>query len=120
MRMVEICIERMSRVNINNPQYTLTEILEDVCNAMGEPVEKVTSNDRHKEYTICRQIYSYVSRIYTRETLCNIQKVVGYGDHTTVVSNVKKLRGYLRVGDPAFREKWDMYIDNSKIYKNLL
>lgn len=119
MRMVEICIEKMARININKPQYTLVEILEDVCYAMGQPIEKVTSRDRHKEYATCRQIYSYVSRMYTMEPLSKIRKAVGYDDHTTVVSNVKKLRGYLRVGDPVFRDKWDLYTENSKIYKNI-
>lgn len=119
MRMVDICVTEMSKKILNRRDYTLEEILVDVCEAMDQPIDKVKSRNRHKEYTVCRQIYSYIARIHTKESLSRMSKVVGYGDHTTIISNDKKVKAFIRLNDPSFRDHWDKYTENSKIWKRI-
>lgn len=117
--MVEICMDEMLKTGVDKNEYTLEEILSDVCDAMGQPIAKVKSRDRHKEYTICRQIYSYVSRIHTKYSLSQMSKVVGYEDHTTIIANDKKVKAYLRLNDPSFIDHWEKYTENSNIWNRL-
>ena len=117
MRMVDICVDGMLKIGKRPHVYSLNEILADVCNAMEQPMKKVVSKDRHREFVTCRQIYCYVARLHTKHSLLDISVVVGYDDHTTIIANNKKITNFLRHKDPIFLEYWDKYTEISEIWK---
>jgi chromosomal replication initiation ATPase DnaA len=115
--MVDICAEETPKIGKHNKMYSLNEILADVCNAMEQPIKKVVSKDRHREIVTCRQIYGYIARLHTKHSLWDISVVVGYDDHTTIISNNKKIRNFIKQKDPIFMESWDKYTEKSEIWK---
>lgn len=115
--MVDICIEEAHKMGQPSKVYTLNEILVDVCNAMEQPLKKVVGKDRHREIVTCRQIYGYVARLHTKHSLWEISVVVGYDNHTTIIANNKKIRGFIKQKDPIFMESWDKYTERSEIWK---
>src|SRR5688572_32108770 len=114
MRIVNICAEEAHK--IGRKEYSLEDILNDVCVTMGQPLKIIKSKDRHREYAICRQIYCYVSRTCTKHPLQKIADVAGYGDHTTVVKNSKKVRGWISHKDSVFMPLWEKYKDESNVW----
>lgn len=115
--MVDICVSEMSKKG--HRLYTLEEILQDVCDAMGITVKEIKNRRRFRKLSIPRQIYGYVAKIHTNKSYNDISNVVGYNDHTTVIKNNKKVLHSLKHKDPVFMEYWDKYIEKSIIYKHV-
>lgn len=96
---------------------TLEMILEDVCQAQEEPIDKVVSKNRKREFVLCRMVYCYLAGEKTSFTLEEIGNVISK-DHTSVIDAIQTALEYLISKDLVFIEKWDKYKEKSKIFNS--
>lgn len=104
--------EDMKRKAGLSPELVLT----DICQALGEPLIKVTSKSRKREYVLCRMIYFYVMRRKTRVTLVAMGEAAGGRDHTTAIHSIQAAKDYLDTRESEFMKAWDDYLDNSQLF----
>lgn len=93
----------------------LEEILQDVCDVFGQPIEKMTMPGKKEEVVMCKRIYCYVATLLTDATF----KVIGVlinKDHTTVMHHRASVIDWKSVNDSIFMKTWKKYTGNSKIW----
>lgn len=66
-----------------------------VCAFLQLTPDEVRSENQHREFVRARQYIYYLARKYTPSTCKSLGLRYGNRDHTTVISAVKKIKGYL-------------------------
>ena len=72
----------------------ILEILEMICEHQLQPMEKVLSKSRKREYVFCRQLAMTICYNARIESLAEIGSIIGGKDHATVL-HAKKTIGNL-------------------------
>lgn len=93
----------------NNQPITPELIINTVSEHLNISVDDIKSTKRIKEVANARQIAMYLCRIYTDKGLKTIGEYFGGKDHTTVISNVNKVKNKIDT-DPDFADTVDVII----------
>jgi len=92
--------------NKDNKVYMkLDQIMAMVCKATGLTPEYLNMKIREPHILLPRQFCHYIASKNTKCTLAAIGAYFGGKDHSTVLSSIKKIQGYLDT-DREFREKY--------------
>jgi len=72
-------------------------ILSDTCSYFKQPVDRVNSKDRHREYVTVRQAAQYIAKqvLGKKASLTMIGAIIGGVDHCTVMSSIKQIEGQI-------------------------
>ncbi len=76
-------------------KITSSKILEYVSNYYGIPIERIKSKERTKDIAYARQIAQYLCYTIVDMNYSSVGKEFGNCDHTTVMSNVKKIQRFI-------------------------
>lgn len=79
--------------------YTLPEILSIVAEATGFTVDELKGSRRFRRLTNARQLYCYIARKNTSDSLSDIGQTINNRDHTTVIHSVNTIEGYIAAKD---------------------
>lgn len=79
----------------------LNQILNIICTHFQVDERLVKSDFRDVKYTYPRQLYCYFAKLYTKETLENIGKLINR-NHDTVIHSVKSINDRLIYIDVYF------------------
>jgi chromosomal replication initiator protein len=82
---------------------SLEGILNEVCQLTGTKPDDIKSKSRKQETVIVRQVYCYVAREITGETMEKIGNVINR-EHATVVHSCKVVGDAVAVGDRRVME----------------
>lgn len=107
------------RKKIKKSSTTIDELGFEVSVIFDQDLIKVRSKSRLAKFVLCRQIISYVGNMYLHIPLKEIGEYLGGLDHTTIIHQRDCVIAFLKVGDPKFSEKWQHFIDNSKIWETI-
>lgn len=94
----------------------LFDILEDVCLIFEVPVKKVMSKDKHDDLVVVRRIYYYVSSIITDARQEDIANLINR-ERSCIVHHNDLIRSWMKRSDPDFMADWELYTNNSLIWK---
>lgn len=96
--------------------FSIEEILLDLSEALSCPVTEIKSKSRKRELVLVRQIYFYVCRKKTKETLKITGQFIGDRDHTTVIHSAQVIEDLIQTNNEQFILYWNKYISNSKLF----
>lgn len=116
MKIIDISVEGMNRLDKFDKSVSLDEIFNDVINSLNVDHNKIKSVIRSRELVLARQIYCYVASLTGRYSLSKIATLIGNRHHSTVLVSIRKVKNNISVKDPLFMDSWDQYIENSKIW----
>ena len=117
IREEKLKIEAEEKMRLRSQRIiSLENILKDICETLEEPIDKVSSHDRHANYVRCRHLYYYVSDLKTGYTNKQIGALIHGADHTTVIHGKRKVSDQLEVGEESLITYWRYYIHNSKLF----
>lgn len=108
--------ESIDYLPLEKKPYTLEVILADVCMALNESVEIVSSKSRKREHVSCRFIYCFVAKKKTGRSLKSIGELVNGRDHTTVIHALQAVQDFFDIKDPGFIANWKTYLENSTLF----
>lgn len=74
-------------------------IIEEVCRITKAPLEDLISQSRVTELVQARQLIAFFARKYTKISLSEIGRRLGDREHTTVMSNLKRVTSLIDSGD---------------------
>lgn len=83
----------------NTRTIDLDAIIEEVCGITKNTIEEVTSQSRVTELVQARQLIAFFARKYTKISLSSIGRRLGDRDHTTIMSNIKRVSSLIDAGD---------------------
>lgn len=92
-----------------NVTITPTLIINTVSEHLNISIEDIKSAKRSQDVATARQISMYLCRKYTDKGLKTIGEEFGGKDHTTVLSNIKRVENKIE-SDPEFSEMIDVII----------
>lgn len=99
---------------------SLDSIMNDVAGIFNETPELVKSKSKKKEHIIPRRIYCYVACLLTNASLVEISDLLSSCDHSDVCYHRQKVIDFKKVNDFDFREQWEQYTSNSKIWNDYI
>lgn len=82
------------------------KIIEAVCMFFNQPIEKILSKSRKREYTEPRFIAMYFIKINTSMSLKSIGFIFGGRDHTTALNAVNNVKDWIDI-DTVFFKKFN-------------
>lgn len=115
--MVEICISEMGGITYKKEKCGLQDIFYEVCDIFDKKPHVVRSKNRSTDVVMCRYIVSYVTHMTSGITMHKISLFLGYNDHTSVATSIKKVNNWISVKDGSFMRYWNLYISKSEIWK---
>jgi len=107
--------EQEVRKLTGNPGFAITfvdyilslefeQIANEVIKITRVSMEDVVSQSRKTELVETRQLISFYARRLTKATYGEIGQKLGGRDHTTIISNVRRVTGLLEGGDKRMSE----------------
>lgn len=117
MRMVDICMEEMDSITYKKDKCGMQDIFFEACNILKQNPQVVRSKNRATEVVMCRYVVSYVTYLMLDISLQKISSFLGYNDHTSVATSIKKVNKWISVRDQSFMKYWGKYISKSEIWK---
>lgn len=81
-----------------------TKILHAVCEYYGEPLSKVVSKSRKREYSWCRHVFFYFCVRFTSMTKDQIAQFVGRKDHATTINGEQTVQDILETEPDKIRD----------------
>lgn len=96
---VSVRLKIAAFINISDEIKVILQEL--VCRAFNVSWEQIKSKTR-KGYNVtdARHVYMYLSYSHLKRSLTETGMDCGMRDHTTVLSAVKKIKGFIDIGDP--------------------
>lgn len=79
--------------------YPFEDIIKLVCDATGEPYEKIIKRGRKHEVVITRQLICFYAKHYCSMGHKVIAEGLGYDNHTTSVHSIQTIKDLLESGD---------------------
>lgn len=101
------------RIQIIGPP--IKDILKEVSELLGVPIDGIISKSRRSRYVMCRRVFVYVSTKITDATWDSIGSVI-QKDRPSCIFHRNKVEGFISVKDPGFMHYWGQYISRSKIW----
>lgn len=107
--------------NRNISVSILDKILVDLSISLGISQTKLKSKSRQRSLVIGKQIFCYVAKKITSESLKSISAKIGYitnrkVDHTASLYAYNRVKEHIECNDPYFISMWNEYVSKSKIY----
>lgn len=84
----------MKQTEETQPMTSLFEILTTVCEYYNLDIFDVISKSRKVEYVRAREMFSQLSREFTKESFARIGILIAL-DHSTVIANVRRFEKYI-------------------------
>lgn len=100
------------------PNFTLEEILYDVCDIFKLEKEDIMGHRRSREICIPRMIFSYVASSICKHRVTHIGRFLSERDHTTIVHHKRTAAYLLDVQEWEFMRYWNFYLKETKVYFN--
>jgi chromosomal replication initiation ATPase DnaA len=85
---------------VNKENISPKVICKTVCRYTGVPLDKAMAECREKELIITRHLIAYFIKAYANLSYKKIAALMNKECHTTIMSNVKRLKSLIESGDP--------------------
>lgn len=123
MRMVDICIRELGRMNETlskqRKHVPLVDVYNDILKVFNISEKDFQSRCRDRELTIPRQIFCYVAYAHCNVILDDIAKYIGRRDHTTVLHAKNTAIKHIDNKDLIFSIFWNKYARYSDVWVKL-
>jgi chromosomal replication initiation ATPase DnaA len=107
------------RTRIQKIGPPIEDILNDVCDALGQPVDAIKSHKKKEELVVCRCIFAYVCCHITDVTFYKIGDLINR-DHTSVMYQRANAIDWMSANDQLFMEAWATYTEKSAIWNQYI
>jgi chromosomal replication initiation ATPase DnaA len=101
---------------VNDYEAKVNDIINNVLEAVGITMDRLTSDRRHRTLVDCRIYISYACRAYYHLSLSEIGRILNR-DHTTILHQIAQFEKFTKNNDAEFMQVYNT-IENYIATKN--
>jgi len=109
-------LKKSKDLSLHVPDFTLEEILYDVCDIFKLEKEQLMGHQRLREICIPRMIFSYIACKICKYGVSQVGRFLSERDHTTIIHHRRTVVNLLDNKQEEFMRYWNFYLKETKVY----